>query len=60
MVDDARTLAPPRLNADKLRGLKAKDLLKRFDKRPVVRGVSLNASGSDQKDHKETLNGANR
>ena len=42
MVDDARTIDPPRLIADNLRGLSAKDLGKRFDKRPVVRGVSLN------------------
>ena len=42
MVDDARTIHPPRLISDNLRGLSAKDLGKRFDKRPVVRGVSLN------------------
>ena len=33
--------APPRLVADNFRGLTAENLGKRFDKRPVVRGVSL-------------------
>ena len=32
---------PPRLVADNFRGLTAENLGKRFDKRPVVRGVSL-------------------
>ena len=32
---------PPRLVADSVRGLTAENLGKRFDKRPVVRGVSL-------------------
>jgi len=33
--------APPQLVADNFRGLTAENLGKRFDKRPVVRGVSL-------------------
>ncbi len=33
--------APPRLVADNFRGLTAENLGKRFDKRPIVRGVSL-------------------
>ena len=33
--------APPRLVADNFRGLTAENLGKRFDKRPVVRGVSI-------------------
>ncbi|MBT3989321.1 MAG: LPS export ABC transporter ATP-binding protein [Rhodospirillaceae bacterium] len=33
--------APPRLVTDNFRGLTAENLGKRFDKRPVVRGVSL-------------------
>jgi lipopolysaccharide export system ATP-binding protein len=33
--------APPRLVADNFRGLTAENLGKRFDKRPVVRGVSV-------------------
>jgi lipopolysaccharide export system ATP-binding protein len=32
---------PPRLVADKFRGLTAENLGKRFDKRPVVRGISI-------------------
>ncbi|MBT7954869.1 MAG: ATP-binding cassette domain-containing protein, partial [Rhodospirillaceae bacterium] len=32
---------PPRLVSDNFRGLTAENLGKRFDKRPVVRGVSI-------------------
>ena len=42
MIEDTKTNNPPRLVADNFRGLSAKNLGKRFDKRPVVRGVSLN------------------
>ena len=41
MVDDTKNANPPKLIADNLLGLAAVNLGKRFDKRPVVRGVSL-------------------
>ena len=41
MVDDAKNVVPPKLIANNLLGLAATNLGKRFDKRPVVRGVSI-------------------
>ena len=41
MVDDAKNVDSPKLIANNLLGLAATNLGKRFDKRPVVRGVSI-------------------
>jgi len=41
MADNSKNVGPPKLIADNLLGLAAINLGKRFDKRPVVRGVSI-------------------
>ena len=41
MADNSKNVDPPKLIADNLLGLAAINLGKRFDKRPVVRGVSI-------------------
>ena len=41
MVDNTKYVSPPKLIANNLLGLAAVNLGKRFNKRPVVRGVSL-------------------